>query len=284
MAKARKPPQVQAEPLATRMLRHPLLSRDEERALLRKAAAGDVAARDRLVTSNARFIATMAHRYGPRSGIETEDAFQEGVIGEMKAVGKFDVATGNRLSTYATWWVRQAIQRAGQETARTIRLPAPMLALVRSLGRTRDAIEASGAEATDAALMEAMGLDAEQFKVVSEAARLMTVSLDAPVSDDGNATLADYCGDPSTGPEPVHDHVERQERRLALEQAVRRLSEVERAVLRSRFEGGLTLEETADEIAPLTHDGRVLSHERVRQIQADAIRKLRRAMIVEDPP
>ena len=284
MAKTPRSPRDEPDAsLSVRMLRHPILSRDEENALLRKAASGDVDARDTLVVSNLRFVTSVARRYGPASGIEPDDAFQEGVIGELKAIGKFDVKTGNRLSTYASWWVRQSIQRSGQETARTIRLPAPMLGLVRTLTRARDAIEAAGERATDEALMAATGFDPERLRTVAEVAALVTVSLDAPVSEDGVTTLADFCGDVSAGPEPFHDHVERQERHLELGQALDRLTEIERAVLEARYDGDLTLEATAAKIAPLCTDGRVLSRERIRQIQADAIKKLRETMTSAGP-
>ncbi len=263
--------------LSGRMLRHPILTRDQEHDLLVRQAAGDAGARDELVASNLRFILTFARRYGLANGMEIEDALQEGAIGEIKAIGKFDVATGNRLSTYASWWVRQAIQRAGQETGRTVRLPAPILSRVRLLERARREAEAAGIEPTDADLMAATGFDADEFRVIAAAAAIATVSMDAPITEDGG-TLADVCGDPATGPASTFEHIERQEREVAVREALATLSPVERAVIKSRFEDELTLEETAVIVAPLCAGGRTVSRERIRQIQLNAIRKLKAAM------
>lgn len=265
------------EPLSGRMLRHPILTREEERDLLTRSAAGDAGARDALVASNMRFILTFARRYGPAHGMELDDAMQEGAIGEFKAIGRFDVATGFRLSTYASWWVRQAIQRAGQETGRTIRLPAPILAAVRLLETARNEAEAAGIAPTDADLMAATGFDEEEFRVIAAAAAIATVSMDAPITEDGG-TLADVCGDPSTGPATTFEHIERQEREVAVREALETLTPVERAVIRARFEDERTLEETAALVAPLCTGGRTVSRERIRQIQLRAIRKLREAM------
>ncbi|MEY4744250.1 MAG: hypothetical protein RL272_195 [Candidatus Parcubacteria bacterium] len=277
MAKPRANPPAGGESLSQQMLRHRILSRDEERALLRRSARGDSAATAALVRSNLRFILSFARRLGPRNGMEPDDAFQEGAIGQLKAIGKFDLGTGFRLSTYASWWVRQAIQRAGQETGRTVKIPAPTLARIRLLERTRGEAEAAGAVLTDAELMAATGLDEAGLKAIAEAAAISTVSLDAPISD-GGGTLADVCGDPATGPASVFEYVEGQERSLAVREAVATLTPIEQAVISARYEDDLTLEETAAKIAPLTEGGRVLSRERVRQIQQHAIRKLRTAM------
>lgn len=259
-----------------RMLRHAVLGRTEEHDLLRRSASGDDDARDALVAANMRFILTFARRFGPVNGLEIEDALQEGAIGEIRAIGKFRTATGNRLSTYASWWVRQAIQRAGQETGRTVKLTAPMLACIRRLERAKSVLEASGIAPTEADLMAETGFDEEQLHVVTAAARTGTVSMDAPITEDGR-TLADFCGDPSTGPASTFEHVERQEWALALREAFTVLSPVERAVLKARFEDDLTLKETAKVVAAVTGD-RTLSRERIRQIQQGAILKLRGAM------
>ncbi|HSD12155.1 MAG TPA: sigma-70 family RNA polymerase sigma factor [Patescibacteria group bacterium] len=275
MAKSRTDPG--GAPLSDRMLRHPILSRDEERGLLVRAASGDAEARDALVAANMRFILSFAKRHGPRNGLEVEDALQEGAIGELKAVGKFDVGKGYRLSTYASWWVRQAIQRAGQETGRTIRLTAPMLANIRILERACAEAEAAGIVPTEADLMAATGFDEEELRSVAEAAAISTVSLDAPITENGH-TLADVCGDPATGPASTFEHVERQERSLAVREALACLTPLERAVVRSRYEDDLTLEETAAKVAPMCEDRRTLSRERIRQIQKHALLKLRAAM------
>lgn len=278
MAKLRRAvPDGDESTFSGRMLRHPILTRDEEHDLLRRSAAGDAGARDALVASNMRFILTFARRYGLVNGMELEDALQEGAIGECKAIGRFDVATGNRLSTYASWWVRQAIQRAGQDTGRTVRLPAPILARVRLLEKARREAEAAGIEPTDADLMAATGFDADEFRVIAAAAAIATVSMDAPITEDGG-TLADVCGDPATGPASTFEHIERQEREIAVREAVDALTPIERAVIRARFEDDLTLEETAVAVAGLCTGGRTVSRERIRQIQVRAIRKLRDAM------
>ncbi len=225
-----------------------------------------------------RFILTFAKRHGPRNGLEIEDALQEGAIGELKAVGKFDVRTGNRLSTYASWGgVRQAIQRAGQETGRTTRLTAPMLANLRHLERACAEAEAADIVPTDADLMAATGFNAAELRATADAAAISASSLDAPIDETGR-TLFDVCGDPATGPASTFDHIERQGRELAMREALGTLTAVERAVIRARFEDELTLEETATHIAPLCEGRRARSRERIRRIQLQAIGKLRDAM------
>lgn len=263
-------------PLAERMLRHKILTREEERALLVAAGNGDRTARDALVESNLRFVASFARKYGPRCGLEADDAFQEGAIGQIKAIGRFKVETGNRLSTYASWWVRQGVQRAGQDTARTIRLPVPVLEGIRVIMAAKADAEAVGVDLDPAAIAEATGYTTDEVARLLAAAATTVASLDAPISDDGR-TLAEMCGDPSTGAEAADANVADQERRFAIGEALRTLTPTEAAVIECRFERDLTLDQTAAAVIGLT-GGRRVSRERIRQIEMKALNKMRAAL------
>lgn len=263
-------------PLAERMLRHKILTREEERALLVAAGNGDRKARDTLVESNLRFVASFAWKYGPRCGLETDDAFQEAVIGELKAISRFKVATGNRLSTYASWWVRQGVQRAGHDTARAIRLPVPVLEGIRVIMAAKADAEAVGADLDAEGLAEATGYTPDDVARLLAAAATTVASLDAPVTEDGR-TLAEMCGDPSTGTEAADANVADQERRFAIGEALQTLTPTEAAVIGCRYERDLTLDQTAAAVVHLT-GGRRVSRERIRQIEMKALEKMRMAL------
>lgn len=264
-------------PLAERMLRHRILTREEERALLTAAANGDRAARDELLTSNLRFVASFARKFGPRCGVEADDAFQEAAIGELRAIDRFKVATGNRLSTYASWWVRQAVQRLGQDTARTIRLPVPILEGIRAIEAAKAEAEAAGADIDVTGIAKATGFSEDEVDRLLAAAATTTTSLDAPVGDDAGRTLGEMLGDPATGAAATDDDVAGQERRFALAEAMAALSATEAAVIRCRYELDLTLDATAKAVTAHT-GGRRLSREGIRQIEVKALAKLRAAL------
>ncbi len=216
--------------------RHPLLTADEQVELAKRIAEGDEEARQQMIASNLRLVVHWARRYQGR-GIELVDLVQEGTFGLMRAVEKFDYRRGFRFSTYATWWIRQSLQRAVQSKARAIRLP-------------EDAIAAEAE------------LDPEQSTLPR-----VVASLDQPVSTDGNATL----GDLVAGEEHSFENDIAEALALGqLNEAVDRLPDLGREVVQRRFglKGGkpASLETTARELG--------IGVRRVRRIESEALRFL----------
>jgi len=247
----------------------PLLTAAQEVALAQRIEAGDTAALQQLTLANLRLVVSVAKRY-PGRGLSLPDLIQEGNLGLMRATQKFDWRRGYRFSTYATWWIRQAVTRAIGDKGRTIRLPAHVGEAVTRLNAAQQRLaQIHGREPTDEELQRELGVDRGRLAETRQAARAPS-SLDRAVGEDGGTDVADLIADPGI-PEPdegVHRRQLTVDAHRALEAA---LDEREAVVLRLRF--GL------DGLAPrsLEEVGRRLrlTRERVRQLEARALRKLR---------
>ena len=246
--------------------RYPLLTAAEEVALAKRVERGDTAAKERMINSNLRLVVSIAKRYQGH-GLQLGDLIQEGVIGLNRAVEKFDWRKGFKFSTYATWWIRQACQRAVSNQSATIRVPTHVHERRVKLNRARQRLQAaSGEEPTREELAKATGLE---LRYVEEALGAVeaSVSLNQAVGSDGEGELGDLFADPNSL-DPESEAAEALRAR-SVREAVRNLPERERRVLELRF--GFDGEPTS-----LEQIGRELkiSRERVRQVERDALAQL----------
>jgi len=247
--------------------RIPLLTREQEIDLARRVAAGDETAKQRLVESNLRLVVQVARRYLNR-GLPLPDLIEEGNLGLMRAVEKFDSERGVRFSTYATWWIRQAVSRALANQARTVRIPIHVqLLLGRYLKEQQRLTQKLGRVPTTAEVAQALGTTEEQVSELEEL-RQQPLSLDAPIGGE-TGRLSDVIADATADPAAVLTRLFRE--RADLVAVLDDLAPNERTVLRRRF--GLE----GDEPETLEAIGQRLdlSRERVRQIETAGLRKLR---------
>jgi RNA polymerase primary sigma factor len=246
--------------------RYPLLTAADEVRLAKLIERGDPQAKEQMINSNLRLVVSIAKKYQGQE-LQLLDLIQEGILGLIRAAEKFDWRRGYKFSTYATFWIRQAIQRGIANKARTIRIPVHIGQRERKIARaSRELHVKLGREPTDEEISEATELPLDQIDEARDTVRAIT-SLDRPVGEEGETALGDLL--PSEDPEPSEE-VDVSLRKEALQEALQHLPERERNVVKLRY--GIN----GDEPTPLRETGRRLglSPERVRQIEGEALKRL----------
>jgi RNA polymerase primary sigma factor len=245
--------------------RHPLLTREEEIELAKRIERGDLAAKDRLVNSNLRLVISNARKFQGHE-LPLLDLIQEGILGLIRAAEKFDWRKGYKFSTYATFWIRQALQRALDNRSRTIRIPVHLGQRERKIARVQRELAARlGREPTDGEIARGAALTVDELRDARETARVVT-SLDRPVGEEEDTPLGTLLASGERTPE---EEVEISLREDALRKALERLPDREREVVKLRYGVG------GDDPTPLSETGRRLG------LSQDAVRKLERRALSE---
>jgi len=253
---------------ARRVQGMPVEALREKLAAVTHAARTVEQSRNRMIRANLRLVVSIGKRYANR-GLAFMDLVQEGNIGLIRAVEKFDYKRGHKFSTYATWWIRQAITRAVAEQGRTIRIPSHIMDLIHEFQRLRQRMEGAGEDpVSDEAMAERLNITMRQYRKIIHLLSA-PVSLDTPINEDENSHLVDFIAD-DTIPSPVDEVIE-QDLQTNVEEALSDLSEREQQILRMRFGIGVERTFTLEEVGQAFN----LTRERIRQIESKAIEKLR---------
>ena len=249
----------------------PLLTKHEEIQLAKRIELGDKRATDRMIQSNLRLVISIAKNYYTQE-MDLLDLIQEGNTGLIRAVEKFDYRKGFKFSTYATWWIRQAITRAIANQDRNIRIPVHMIEKINKMVRTeRKLLQETGKEPNDDDLAMELGIDPQEIPEIRKISQ-RTTSLQTPVGDDGDAELGDFIQNQNTPtPADVVDGIIAKE---SLDRVLRAMDERERKVVELRFGLGGEDPRTLAQVSSRFN----VSRERVRQIEAKALEKLKGAL------
>jgi RNA polymerase nonessential primary-like sigma factor len=254
----------------------PLMTPEEERSTALRSRAGEFAARQQMIERNLRLVVSIAKRYTNR-GLPLLDLIEEGNLGLMHALEKFEPERGFRFSTYATWWIRQAVERAVMNQARTIRLPVHVLRELRHVTAAKHHLEAESDSGAEVRIEDIAHLTGRPIEEIHDVLQLGTLpaSLDAPLDVDPNSTLGDLLMDSAS--EVPDATASRHELEGRVHEWIERLDERHRHVIERRFaldgQPTATLDELASELG--------LTRERVRQMQLEALKHLRQALVAD---